>query len=34
MEYGIEPFMGDMVDREYAQNNASHKFRNKYFKSS
>ena len=30
MEYGIELYMGDMVDKEYARNNASNKFKSKY----
>lgn len=30
LEYGIEPYMGDMVDREYAASNASSKFKNRY----
>ena len=33
MEYGFENYMADMVDKEYAQSNASERFKNRYLKS-
>lgn len=33
MEYGFENYMSDMVDKEYAQSNASERFKNRYLKS-